>query len=268
MIQLQSTRCLGENLDNIGRFCREAKDGGAHWVALPENALFLGREGEASQYAEALDASKLVAELQTLARSCEVWLFAGSVPERSPDERRAYNTSVVIAPEGTISASYRKVHLFDVELPGGGSIRESDGWAAGDDAVVVSVGEWQLGLSICYDLRFPEHYRRLVDRGASVVMVPSAFTLQTGKDHWECLLRARAIENQCYVVAAAQWGEHFPGRVSWGKSMVIDPWGTILASAPERPGVIFADLDHDALVSVRRRFPALTHRREDLNEED
>lgn len=262
--QLRSTEDFDDNLSVIRELCRRAKKSGAHWVALPENCLFLGLEGAAAKHAEELEASRFVGALCELAKDEQLTIFAGSVPERSigsDTQGRAYNTSVVIGVDGEVLADYRKIHLFDVELPDGRAIRESDGWIAGESEAVVSVDGWRVGLSICYDLRFPEHYRRLVDDGAHVLMVPSAFTLQTGKDHWLPLLTSRAIENQCYVVAAAQWGEHFPGRVSWGKSMAIDPWGTVLATAPERPSVVVAELDFESLARVRDRFPSLRHRR-------
>ncbi len=246
--QLRSTEDFDDNLSVIRELCRRAKKSGAHWVALPENCLFLGLEGAAAKHAEELEASRFVGALCELAKDEQLTIFAGSVPERSigsDTQGRAYHTSVVIG----------------VEVPDGRAIREAEGWIACESEAGVSGDGWRVGLSICYDLRFPEHYRRLVDDGAHVLMVPSAFTLQTGKDHWLPLLTSRAIENQCYVVAAAQWGEHFPGRVSWGKSMAIDPWGTVLATAPERPSVVVAELDFESLARVRDRFPSLRHRR-------
>lgn len=260
-VQLNATREIQANIAKAQELCAEARAAGANWVSLPENSVFLGFEGEAVEHASSIDDSPLLEPLRAIARTEELVVFVGSVPEVSPESGRAYNCSVVIGRAGETLASYRKVHLFDVELPDGTAIRESDGWLAGDEPVCVDVDGWRVGLSICYDLRFPEHYRRLVDGGAEVVLVPSAFTLQTGKDHWEPLLRARAIENQCYVVAAAQWGEHFPGRTTWGKSMIVDPWGTVLATAPERPSVAMATLDPAALAQVRARFPSLQHRR-------
>lgn len=261
VVQLRSTPDVERNLDQIRSFCANARKAGVSWVCLPENAAFLGFEGEAVQFAAPLDESHLVRDLGAIARAENVVLFVGSIPEASDDPGRAYNCSVVLGRDGKILAKYRKVHLFDVELPGGTAIRESDGWVPGDETVCVDVDGWKVGLSICYDLRFPEHYRRLIDAGAEVLMVPSAFTLQTGKDHWSPLLRARAIENQCYVVAAAQWGEHFEGRVSWGKSMVVDPWGIVLATAAERTSWVMADLDRQAQRQIRSRLPALRHRR-------
>ncbi len=263
VVQLCSGRELESNLATIERLCGEARAQGARWVCLPENCAFLGMEGEAVQHAAPLEDSPVLERLRAIARTEELVLFVGSIPERSPDGdgKRAFNTSVVLGRAGETLAHYRKIHLFDVELPDGTAIRESDGWFSGNEDRVLAVDGWHVGLSICYDLRFPELYRRLSAAGAEVLMVPSAFTLQTGKDHWEPLLRARAIENQCYVVAAAQWGEHFPGRVSWGKSMVVDPWGITLATAPERACFVLATLDPQGQERVRERFPSLRHRR-------
>ncbi|MEO0812203.1 MAG: carbon-nitrogen hydrolase family protein [Myxococcota bacterium] len=260
--QLCSGRDLEHNLRSIEGFCERAKQRGAHWVCMPENSAFLGMEGEAVQHAAPVDSSPLVKRLQAIAQRFELVLFVGSIPERGDEAERAFNSTVVIGRGGNVLATYRKIHLFDVELPDGSAIRESDGWIPGTSDGIVEVDGWSVGLSVCYDLRFPELYRRLSAAGAQVLMVPSAFTLQTGKDHWEPLLRARAIENQCYVVAAAQWGEHFPGRVTWGKSMVVDPWGTILTTAPERPSLVTAELDPEGQERVRERFPSLRHRRD------
>ncbi|MEO1173631.1 MAG: carbon-nitrogen hydrolase family protein [Myxococcota bacterium] len=259
-IQLNATLEIQANVAKVRELCAEARAAGAHWACLPENSLFMGPEGEAVAHAAPVEESRLLEPLRGIARTEELVLFVGSVPEVSPEDGRAYNCSVVLGRAGEILATYRKVHLFDVELPDGTAVRESDGWLAGTEPACVEVDGWKVGLSICYDLRFPEHYRMLVDLGADVIMVPSAFTLQTGKDHWEPLLRSRAIENQCYVIAAAQWGEHFPGRTTWGKSMVIDPWGTVLATAPERASSVIATLDPAAQERVRARFPSLQHR--------
>ncbi len=167
----------------------------------------------------------------------------------------------MIGPDGRRVASYRKIHLFDVELPDGTELRESVATTAGAEPVVVEVDGFKVGLSICYDLRFPELYRALVDRGAEIIVVPAAFTLQTGKDHWHVLLRARAIESQCWLVAAAQWGRHPKGRASYGHSLVADPWGQVVAECSDRVGVIDADVDREYLERVRRTLPSLAHRR-------
>jgi predicted amidohydrolase len=160
-----------------------------------------------------------------------------------------------------VAARYRKIHLFDVEVGDGQVYRESAGVTGGDETVVVPVGPFKVGLSVCYDLRFPELYRRLIDGGADVLLVPAAFTLMTGKDHWHVLLRARAIESQAYVIAAAQWGRHPKGRTTYGKSLVVDPWGDVIAQAPEGPGVVFARLEATRVAEVRASLPSLKHRK-------
>jgi deaminated glutathione amidase len=167
----------------------------------------------------------------------------------------------VVGPGGEVAARYRKIHLFDVEVGDGQVYRESAGVTGGDETVVVPVGPFKVGLSVCYDLRFPELYRRLIDGGADVLLVPAAFTLMTGKDHWHVLLRARAIESQAYVIAAAQWGRHPKGRTTYGKSLVVDPWGDVIAQAPEGPGVVFARLEATRVAEVRASLPSLKHRK-------
>jgi predicted amidohydrolase len=189
-----------------------------------------------------------------------VTLIAGGFPERSLDPDRPHNTSVVISPAAEITAVYRKIHLFDVEL-GSESYRESKATSPGTEVVSAAVEGFEVGLSICYDLRFPELYRRLVERGAEVLTVPAAFTLNTGKEHWHVLLRARAIESQCYVLAAAQWGNHPGGRATYGHALICDPWGTVIAEASDRVGFASARLERAFLQSVRARVPALGHRR-------
>jgi len=187
----------------------------------------------------------------------------GSITERREGRDKLSNTCVVFDPEGEIAAVYRKIHLFDVEV-GGITYRESEAEEAGDEPVVARTGEWGLGLSICYDVRFPELYRVLALEGAELLTVPAHFTFHTGRDHWEVLLRARAIENQCFVVAANQVGSHGGGYRSGGRSMIIDPWGLVLATAPDSEAVLVAKLDFEALHAIRRRFPTLTHLRHDV----
>jgi predicted amidohydrolase len=174
---------------------------------------------------------------------------------------RTYNTSLVFDRDGELAATYRKIHLYDVEIPGRVSYQESRSVAPGTEPVAIDIEGVRLGLSICYDLRFPELYRRLAIAGARVLAVPAAFMMHTGRDHWEVLLRARAIENQCYVVAAGQIGDHDPGRTCYGRSMVIDPWGTVLAQAPDTVGVVVADLDPERLETIRQELPSLANRR-------
>jgi predicted amidohydrolase len=195
-----------------------------------------------------------------MARAHRIWVIGGGMPERSADPARPYNACVVFAPDGSLSARYRKIHLFDVELAERG-YRESAACSPGSEPVTLSAGGLGVGLSICYDLRFPELYRSLSAAGAEVLAVPAAFTVTTGKDHWHVLLRARAIEAQAYVVAAAQWGKHPGGRLTYGKSCIVDPWGEIIAHASEGEGVITAVVDRSYLARVRSTLPSLRHRR-------
>jgi predicted amidohydrolase len=190
-----------------------------------------------------------------------MWIVAGGMPERSSDVERPFNTCAVVAPDGRVAARYRKVHLFDVDLADGSRYRESASTSAGGEPVVADVAGVKTGLSVCYDVRFPELYRALSSRGAELLVVPAAFTLLTGKDHWLVLLRARAIEAQAYVVAAAQWGKHPRGRQTFGKSAIVDPWGEIVAQASEGEGVVTAVLDPAYLARVRDNLPSLRHRR-------
>ena len=188
-------------------------------------------------------------------------ILGGSFPEAVPGEARVHNTSVLIAPDGSVEAVYRKIHLFDVDLGPEARFVESSRVAPGREVVVAQTSIGAIGLSVCYDVRFPELYRAMAERGASWIAVPSAFTPQTGKDHWEVLLRARAIENQAFVLAPAQCGRHAPDRASHGRSLVVDPWGLVMAQAGDRPCVITADCDLEELAAIRRRLPALAHRR-------
>lgn len=258
-IQLTSTHEVDRNLERAARWVDEAAAKGARLITLPENFGFVGGDEDKLLWAQPVEEGRFTTGLREQARAHGVWILAGSIPERGPDSRRTYNTSVLIDPQGNTAATYRKIHLFNVELPQL-TLRESDSVAGGDATVVADVDGWRLGLSICYDLRFPELYRRLVEAGAEILAIPSAFTLQTGKDHWDVLLRARAIENQCFVVAPGQFGFHGGRRFSWGKSQIIDAWGTPLAVAPEREGVVLATLERDDLEGIRTRLPALCHR--------
>lgn len=261
VVQLCSTDDLAFNLRAAREAVADAAGRGASLVAFPENFAFLRREGEPVPCAQDLD-GEIVGTLRDLARKHGVLLLGGTFPERR-DDGRIHNTSVLVAPDGAVAAVYRKIHLFDVDLSGalGGSYRESALVAPGSELVVADTPWGGLGLSVCYDLRFPELYRELARRGARILAVPSAFTRETGRDHWEVLLRARAIENQAFVLAPAQWGAHSAERASHGRSMIVDPWGVVLAQAPDRPCVITADLDLDHQERIRRALPALQHRR-------
>ncbi len=262
VIQMTSQEEVDANLQAASDFVREAAAEGARLVALPENFAYLRREGMPFPCAQDLE-GPIMSSMRALARELEIWLLAGTFPERIEGDSRVHNTSVLIDPTGELAAIYRKIHLFDIDLSasGGPRFQESATVAPGSCPVVADTPFGGVGLSVCYDLRFPELYRALVDSGARWLMVPSAFTPETGRDHWEVLLRARAIENQCYVLAPAQFGEHNPKRSSYGRSMIIDPWGLILAQAPDRPAVIWADCPGSDQECVRAALPALRHRR-------
>jgi deaminated glutathione amidase len=259
-VQLTARADPDDNVAAAERFVGEAAREGARFVVLPEKWPLL--EATPANPAQPLDGPWLSAA-RSWARSLDIWLLAGSILEAVPAEDRAFNTSVLISPDGTDAARYRKLHLFDVEV-GGHAYRESDGAMAGDALATSEVDGFQVGLGICYDLRFPELFRAMTDIGTDLVALPAAFTATTGRDHWEVLLRARAIENQVFVVAANQVGRHPNGTSSHGHSMIIDPWGRVLAEASDGPGVVVADLDLGQLREIRKRLPALSHRRRDV----
>lgn len=257
-IQMTSTADVERNLSTAERLVEDAVARGASFVGLPENFAFLRSEGEPIPSPQGLD-GPWVKRMADCARRHAVTLLLGSLPERIEGETRVHNTSVLLGPDGNVLAVYRKIHLFDIDLPGLEHLKESRSVSPGTDVVVADGGFAAVGLSICYDLRFPELFRELTRRGARVLAVPSAFTERTGKDHWEVLLRARAIENLSYVFAPAQYGAHGKGRASHGHAMIVDPWGTILAQAADGEGVALARLDLDRLDRVRRELPALRH---------
>jgi len=261
-VQLNSTEDTSRNLATADRLVRQAASLGAELVVLPEKWSVLGTPEQMLAGAQPLD-GECISWARTAAKELGIDLLAGSIVERAPGRTKSANTSVHVGPDGEIRAVYRKVHMFDVEVDGV-TYRESDQEQAGDHVVVSTLaGGVPLGMSVCYDVRFPELYRILAVRGAQVIVVPSAFTLATTRDHWELLLRARAVENQAFVVAANQIGPHPPGHRSGGRSMIVDPWGLVLASAADTETAIVADLDFAVLRDVRRRIPALEHRRGD-----
>ncbi len=260
VVQLCSTEDIHRNLREASDLTAAAAQDGATFIALPENTGYLvtGTERDAG---EPLESSRIVAHFGALAAELNVALLLGSFHRAGPSTTKAYNTSVLFDRTGAVVTTYDKVHLFDIDVPGTVTFRESDAIAAGDTPVVTDVDGMRLGLSICYDLRFPEYYRRLVDAGAEVLAVPAAFTAQTGKAHWEVLLRARAIENQCFVLAPDQWGIHGGKRHSHGDSMIIDPWGQVIARVSDGIGYATAWLDPAHLARVRRDLPCGSHRR-------
>ncbi|MBM4379384.1 MAG: carbon-nitrogen hydrolase family protein [Deltaproteobacteria bacterium] len=259
-LQMNSGEDKPRNLDAAVRLVRAARARGAVLAGLPENFSWLGPEPERPAAAEALDGPTL-SRMAALAREEGVALLAGSILETGAPGGRLYNTSVLFAPDGARLSVYRKIHLFDVEVGDGVRYRESDAVAAGESLACADTPAGRLGLSICYDLRFPELYRALADQGATLLAVPAAFTLMTGKDHWEVLLRARAIENQAWVMAPAQHGRHGEKRQTYGHALVADPWGLVVARASDGEGMALADADPAITARIRRDLPALQHRR-------
>ena len=263
--QMTSTAEVDRNLDAAERLIARAAARGAHLVALPENFAFLRSEGEPIPDAQALD-GPWVRRMADAARRNRIAILLGSLPERIEGDARVHNTSVLLGADGARISVYRKIHLFDIDLPGMEHLKESKAVHPGDAPVVASLAgpdgaPIRIGLTICYDLRFPELYRQLTKDGARVLAVPSAFTERTGKDHWEVLLRARAIENLAYVVAPAQVGIHGKGRASHGHALIADPWGAVIAQVADGEGLAVAELDFDRQDRLRRELPALGHRR-------
>lgn len=262
VVQMTSTADVEANLSTAEELVEKAAERGATFVALPENFAFLRSEGQPIPEPQATD-GPWVSRMAELARGFELTLLLGSIPEEVKGEKRIRNTSVLLGPDGATLALYRKIHLFDIDLPGMEHLKESKAVQPGTEVVVAESPVGPLGLSVCYDLRFPELYRELTRRGARALCVPSAFTERTGKAHWEVLLRARAIENLAFVVAPAQAGHHGGGRSSHGHAMIVDPWGVVVAQAQGGPGVAVAELDFDRQDRLRRELPALSHRRLD-----
>jgi predicted amidohydrolase len=261
-VQLTSTSNEQANWEVARDLIERAVRSGATFVATPENTNYLGPHAEKVRRAEPLDGTTC-SRFADLARRHGIHLLLGSFNEKSDELHRCYNTSVLFSPTGDILAIYRKLHLFDVDVPGGVRFSESVTCKPGESVCTVSTPLGRFGLTICYDLRFPELYRRLADEGADVLLVPSAFTLATGKDHWEPLLRARAIENQCYVIAPAQHGRHDDGGLTqtWGHAVIVDPWGIPVATASDGPGLALAEIDLERIGTVRQAIPVRTHRR-------
>ena len=265
-VQLNSTEDVEANLTKADRLVRQAAALGADVVALPEKWTVLGTPEQMEPAAETLD-GRCITWARETAAELGIDLIAGSFLEAVPGQDKHANTSVHIGPDGEIRAVYRKLHMFDVEVDGV-IYAESRSEQAGDEVVVSTLRDGiRVGMSICYDIRFPELYRALVAEGAEVLTVPAAFTLTTTRDHWEVLVRARAIEDQCFVVAPNQIGTHPGGYRSGGRSLIVDPWGLVLASAPDLETVIVAEFDFENLRQVRRRIPALTHRRSEVYRE-
>jgi len=261
-VQLRSGRDMGRNIEVAGELIRQAAAGGADLIMTPENSSLLELETErllASTFAQ--DEDPALRLFQELAAELSSWLLIGSLPIKVAADKTA-NRSFLIGPQGAITATYDKIHMFDVDLPGGESYRESANVKGGAKGVMADLPWGRIGLSICYDLRFAALYRAYAQAGARFLTVPAAFTKTTGEAHWHVLLRARAIENGAFVFAPAQGGHHENGRDTYGHSLIISPWGEILAEGGEEPGVIFADIDPDLADEARRRIPALSHDRD------
>ena len=260
--QMRSTSDAEANARQAEALIREAAGRGATFIATPENTNYLGPHRDKVRLAEALD-GPTCRLFSSLSAELSVDLLLGSFNERSDSPERCFNTSVLFGRTGERLAVYRKLHLFDVEIPGGVSFRESDTVQPGTEVVTVDSSSGRMGLSICYDLRFGELYRELVSRGAELMTVPSAFTATTGRAHWETLLRARAIESQAFVIAPGQWGRHDDGglKESWGHSLIVDPWGGIVAQLADGTGVAIAEIDLSQVARGRASIPMASHRR-------
>nr|HEX4315463.1 carbon-nitrogen hydrolase family protein [Kofleriaceae bacterium] len=264
-IQMRSTDDLGANLATAKGLSARAAADGARLVVLPECFAFLGsREGDKIAVAESFDGAggPIVGALRDIATTHGVWVVGGGAPEAVPgDRQRTYNTALAVSPTGELVARYRKLHLFDVDIPGGAVLRESDSTVRGDAVVALPIAGATVGLTICYDVRFPELYRQLVTtHGAQVVLVPAAFTAHTGAAHWHLLLRARAVEDQVWMVAAAQWGKHNAKRESFGHALVVDPWGSVVSEVETGDGYAIATLDGETVAKRRTQMPCLQHR--------
>jgi len=258
-VQMTASDTKEENLEKAESLVRGASRHGATLVVLPEVFSWRGKSGEAVFEAESIP-GPTTERLRTLAQELEIHLITGSFLEKS-DDHRSYNTSLLISPEGRILARYRKIHLFDVDIPNRVTVKESENIKAGEETAAVTTAIGNIGLSICYDLRFPELYRQLVNCGAQIVSVPSAFTFPTGTAHWEVLLRARAVENQVYLIAPNQIGPNVHGFSDYGHSMIVDPWGKVAACAEEKESFVTAEINLNYLSRVRKELPCLEHQK-------
>jgi len=260
LVQLNSSADKQHNLSRVEELVQQAVESDAHLVVLPELFNCLAQPWQVVEQAEPIP-GPTSQWLGRLAAQWHVTLLGGSIAEQAPQSDKIYNTSLLFGPDGTQLASYRKIHLFEVDLPGKVSLCEADFMLPGEETVVTDTPVGRLGQATCYDLRFPELFRQLVDRGAQFVTLPSAFTSSTGPDHWEVLLRARAIENQIYILAPNQYGEHAATLHSYGRSMIVDPWGVVLATASDGERVITAEIDLALQEEVRQCLPSLKNRR-------
>lgn len=260
-IQLTSQREFEPNIETVGALVRRARDSGAEFIATPEvSGMFEPKRALHLEKARSEADNPFIAACRTLAAETKAFLLIGSTAVKL-DETTLANRSFLIDPAGEIVARYDKIHMFDVDLANGETYRESALYRPGEEAVIAALPWCKLGMTICYDLRFPHLYRALAQAGAEVVTIPSAFTVPTGRAHWHVLMRARAIETGCFVIAPAQWGEHAEGRKTYGHSLIVAPWGEVLADAGEGVGVITAEIDLDQVAEARRMMPSLRHDR-------
>ena len=261
-LQMQTGNDLAANLDGVKNMTREAARNGAQFVLTPEYTLMMDGSGRVMrERALEADGNPALSELQALAQALSLWLLVGSLTLKTGGDRIA-NRSYLIAADGRVVASYDKIHMFDVTLPDGKVIRESSAYCPGDRAAIAETPWGALGLTVCYDLRFPHLYRALAKAGARYLTIPSSFQRATGKVHWHTLLKARAIENACFVLAPAMCGEHPGNRTTYGHSLIVDPWGEVLADGGEAPGIVYADIDPAQVDRVRSMLPCLEHDRE------
>lgn len=262
VVQMQSSGDLAANQARAHELIAAAAGRGARFVALPEYFLCLGPPPTLVAHPLPPDGATVQTFCQQ-ARDLSIYLLLGSIPEPAPVAGKVYNTSLLLSPDGKILARYRKIHLFDINIPGKVCFQESEHILPGAEVIAVPLPKagWTVGLAICYDLRFPELFRALVDRGAEIIVLPAAFSQVTGRDHWETLLRARAIENQVYILAPAQYPHPDQSIKTYGRSLIIDPWGLSLARAADREDIIFARLDHNYLSKIRTELPCLQNRR-------
>src|SRR5438067_2631276 len=261
-LQMTSRQDKAANLERAESLVARAASTGADIVVLPEKWNLIGSAEDYRAAAETLEGGESVQAMSRWAKTLGITLVGGSITERRDGREKLSNTSCVFDPEGELVAVYRKIHLFDVEV-GGQVYRESEAEEPGAEPVVACAEGWSIGLTVCYDVRFPELYRILALEGAELTTVPAHFTTPTGKDHWHVLLRARAIENQYFVAAAAQWGETLPGKPAYGRSLIADPWGIVLAQAPDEETVIVAEIDKTRLRDIRAKLPSLANRQID-----
>jgi deaminated glutathione amidase len=265
VLQMNSRDDKNQNIASALDLIDRAAGAGVRLVVLPEVWPYLGSDEGSRACAEPIP-GPISDLLQDRARRHGLYIHAGSIYEARPGDPGMYNTSIVIDPRGEIVAQYSKIHMFDVVIDGDTKYQESATITAGNDIVVVDIDGIRFGLAICYDLRFPELFRILALKGAEAIVLPAAFTLMTGKDHWETLIRARAIENEVYMIASAQWGQHPPGNACYGRSMIVDPWGTVIATAPDGVGMARATVNPERVQAVRRQIPSLANRRPEVYE--